>query len=73
MRKTTLPVGMLLAMVPAIVLALTAVTLAQQPVSLIDAEKPAGGWEFGNGPEFPGPGRSSHWPPSVFTTGRSCS
>ncbi len=33
---------------------LASVALGQQPVSLIDAHQSAGGWKFGNGPEFPG-------------------
>jgi len=37
-----------------LVSALTAATRGQQAVSLIDPDRPAGGWEFGNGPEFPG-------------------
>ncbi|MBN2475674.1 MAG: hypothetical protein JXB62_13765 [Pirellulales bacterium] len=36
------------------VLTLAATPPAQQPLSLIDVDKAAGGWEFGNGPEFPG-------------------
>ena len=28
--------------------------LAAEPLALIRAGQPAGGWEFGNGPEFPG-------------------
>ncbi|MCH5373218.1 MAG: hypothetical protein JJ992_04535, partial [Planctomycetes bacterium] len=34
--------------------ALTAATRGQEPVALIDPDRPAGGWEFGDGPEFPG-------------------
>lgn len=37
-----------------IVAALAAEALAQEPAPLIDPAKPAGGWAFGNGPEFPG-------------------
>ena len=33
---------------------LSAFALSQEPLSLIDATKPMGGWSFGNGPEFPG-------------------
>lgn len=29
-------------------------TFGREPVTLIDTSKPAGGWDFGNGPEFPG-------------------
>ena len=36
------------------VLALAAAVRGQEPVALIDPNKPAGGWEFGDGPEFPG-------------------
>jgi len=46
MRKFLLP----LLLIPA----LTTTTRGGEPVSLIDPDKPAGGWEFGNGPEFPG-------------------
>ena len=34
--------------------AVAAAALGGQPVPLIDAAKPGGGWTFGNGPEFPG-------------------
>ena len=34
--------------------ALAATAFCREPVSLIDPEKPAEGWEFGSGPEFPG-------------------
>lgn len=34
--------------------ALAAAAIGQDPVSLIDSEKPLSGWNFGNGPEFPG-------------------
>ena len=37
-----------------VVSALAATALCGQPVPLIDAAKPGGGWTFGNGPEFPG-------------------
>jgi len=37
-----------------VVSALAARALCGQPVPLIDAAKPGGGWTFGNGPEFPG-------------------
>ncbi len=33
---------------------LSALGFCQQPISLIDGNKAQGGWEFGNGPEFPG-------------------
>ncbi len=33
---------------------LTAAALGSEPLDLIDPDEPAGGWEFGNGPEFPG-------------------
>jgi len=35
-------------------LVLVSPALGRDPVSLIDSDKPAGGWEFGDGPEFPG-------------------
>ncbi|HUU89732.1 MAG TPA: hypothetical protein VM238_00830, partial [Phycisphaerae bacterium] len=41
-------------LVAVVALALAAPALGQEPVSLIDPGKPAGGWAFGNGPEFPG-------------------
>ncbi|HUT09914.1 MAG TPA: hypothetical protein VMY42_05425, partial [Thermoguttaceae bacterium] len=34
--------------------AMAAAAFCREPVLLIDAEKPLEGWEFGNGPEFPG-------------------
>ncbi|MBL7223732.1 MAG: hypothetical protein ISS72_07765 [Candidatus Brocadiae bacterium] len=37
-----------------VVLAWSVPALGQEPVSLIDPGKPAGGWQFGDGPEFPG-------------------
>ena len=46
MHKNLLPLLLLLA--------LAAATRGQEPVSLIDPSQPAGGWQFGNGPEFPG-------------------
>ncbi|MFP4058248.1 MAG: hypothetical protein ACLF0G_15380 [Candidatus Brocadiia bacterium] len=46
MRRTCL--------VAATVLALAALARGAEPVPLIDPGKPAGGWTFGNGPEFPG-------------------
>jgi len=41
-------------LVAVVALALAAPALGREPVSLIDPGKPAGGWTFGNGPEFPG-------------------
>ncbi|NQT54016.1 hypothetical protein HQ576_18320, partial [bacterium] len=35
-------------------LALATAARSAPPVPLIDASKPAGGWQFGDGPEFPG-------------------
>ncbi|MBM4017511.1 MAG: hypothetical protein FJ288_04140 [Planctomycetes bacterium] len=40
--------------VAAVALALAVPALGQESVSLIDPGKAAGGWTFGNGPEFPG-------------------
>jgi len=37
-----------------IILCFTTALVGQQPVSLIDAESLTKGWQFGNGPEFPG-------------------
>jgi hypothetical protein len=37
-----------------VVLILAAPALGGEPVPLIDPAKPAGGWAFGDGPEFPG-------------------
>ena len=38
----------------ALLAAMAATALAQNPIPLIDPEEPANGWEYGNGPEFPG-------------------
>ena len=43
-----------IAVTAALIAAMATATLAQDPISLIDPEKPASGWEYGNGPEFPG-------------------
>lgn len=46
--------------------ALPVATYGQEPVSLIDPHKPAGGWEFGNGPEFPGAQGKLAWAAESF-------
>jgi len=46
MRRFMLLVGMISAW--------AATALCQEPVSLVDAKKASGGWEFDNGREFPG-------------------
>jgi len=43
-----------IAVTVALLAALATTSLAQNPVSLIDPEKPTSGWEYGDGPEFPG-------------------
>jgi len=43
-----------MALTAVVALALAAPALGQEPVSLVNPDKPAGGWTFGNGPEFPG-------------------
>jgi hypothetical protein len=37
-----------------IIATLAAAGFGQQPIALIDGNKEKGGWEFGNGPEYPG-------------------
>ena len=53
-----------------IVLTLAAAALAQEPVALIDPGKPAGGWVFDNGREFPGARGNSNWRRSPFAASR---